>query len=75
MKEENVPAFIQRFEEVVQKTIEDRMLVREIEIDAELNLQDITPQFYRILNQFAPFGPGNMSPIFKVSGVRDNGRH
>ena len=74
MKEENVPAFMERFEEVVQNTIEDRMLVREIEIDAELNLQDITPPFYRILNQFAPFGPGNMSPIFKVSGVRDNGR-
>jgi single-stranded-DNA-specific exonuclease len=32
MKEENVPAFIQRFEEVVQKTIEDRMLVRELKL-------------------------------------------
>jgi len=74
MKEENVPAFIMRFEEIVQATIEDRMLIREIEIDAELNLNDITPSFYRILNQFAPFGPGNMAPIFRVSGVRDNGR-
>jgi single-stranded-DNA-specific exonuclease len=74
MKEENVEEFSRRFEEVVQATIEDRMLTREIEIDAELNLKDITPSFFRILKQFAPFGPGNMAPIFRTSGVRDNGR-
>ncbi|MFM7015327.1 MAG: single-stranded-DNA-specific exonuclease RecJ [Bacteroidota bacterium] len=74
MKEENVEAFIQRFEEVVSSTIEDRMLVREVEIDAELNLNDISQKFFNILKQFAPFGPGNMSPIFKSSNVRDNGR-
>jgi single-stranded-DNA-specific exonuclease len=39
-----------------------------------LNLKDITPSFYRILKQFAPFGPGNMAPIFRTTGVRDNGR-
>jgi single-stranded-DNA-specific exonuclease len=74
MMEENVEAFRERFEKVVQETIEDRMLTREIEIDAELSLKDITPSFYRILKQFAPFGPGNMAPIFVTTGVRDNGR-
>jgi single-stranded-DNA-specific exonuclease len=74
MKEENVQEFIERFEEVVSSTIEDRMLVREVEIDAELNLNDINQKFFNILKQFAPFGPGNMSPIFKSSKVRDNGR-
>ncbi len=74
MKEENVPAFITRFEEIVKGTIQDRMLIREIEIDSELNLKEITPAFFRILKQFAPFGPGNLSPIFLTNGVRDNGR-
>ncbi len=74
MKEENVVEFTRRFEKIVSETIEDRMLTREIEVDAELNLKDITPSFYRILKQFAPFGPGNMAPIFRTSGVRDNGR-
>ncbi|MBL7923416.1 MAG: single-stranded-DNA-specific exonuclease RecJ [Bacteroidia bacterium] len=74
MKEENVEAFTKRFEEIVSSTIEERMLTREIEVDAELNLKDITPSFYRILKQFAPFGPGNMAPIFRTNGVRDNGR-
>ena len=50
------------------------MLTREIEIDSELSLRDITPAFYKILKQFAPFGPGNMSPVFQAKGVRDNGR-
>ena len=74
MKEENVQAFIERFEEVVVATIEDRMLIREVEIDAELTLMDITPKFFNVLKQFAPFGPGNMSPNFKSTSVRDNGR-
>jgi single-stranded-DNA-specific exonuclease len=73
MKEENVDAFKERFEKIVSETIDDKMLTREIEIDAELNLNDITPAFFRILKQFAPFGPGNMSPIFRSSEVRDNG--
>jgi single-stranded-DNA-specific exonuclease len=74
MKEENVAAFASRFEEIVRSTIEDRMLTREIEVDAELHLNDISPSFYRILKQFAPFGPGNMAPIFRTNGVRDNGK-
>jgi single-stranded-DNA-specific exonuclease len=74
MQEEKVQEFIHTFEEFVASTIEERMLTREIEIDAELSLRDITPAFYKILKQFAPFGPGNMSPVFKASAVRDNGR-
>jgi single-stranded-DNA-specific exonuclease len=74
MREENVEAFREKFELIVSSTIEEKMLTREIEIDAELSLTDITGSFYNILKQFAPFGPGNLSPIFRSSGVRDNGR-
>lgn len=74
MKEENVDAFSKRFEEIVSLSIEDRMLVREIEIDSEISLKEITPKFYDILRQFAPFGPGNMAPIFLTRGVRDSGK-
>lgn len=74
MREENVEAFREKFEAIVSSTIEDRMLIREIEIDAELGLTDITGNFYNILKQFAPFGPGNLSPVFRSSGVKDNGK-
>jgi single-stranded-DNA-specific exonuclease len=74
MKEENIEAFKQRFEEIVSSTITEQMLTREVEVDCVLNLADITPKFFKILKQFAPFGPGNMSPLFRSDGVRDNGR-
>jgi single-stranded-DNA-specific exonuclease len=73
LKTENVLAFSQKFEEVVSSTITEAMLTPQVEIDAELNLSDITPVFYKILKQFAPFGPGNMAPIFKTSQVNDKG--
>lgn len=73
LKLENLAAFQQKFEEVVSATIQDHMLVPEIEIDEEIRLSDITPKFFRILNQFSPFGPGNMAPVFMTKGLVDKG--
>jgi single-stranded-DNA-specific exonuclease len=70
MKAENVPAFQQRFEEVVTASISDELLVPEISIDSPLNLAQIDAKFFRILSQFEPFGPKNMSPVFMASGVK-----
>jgi single-stranded-DNA-specific exonuclease len=61
---ENIPAFQKKFEEVVAKSIDPEMLIPEIEIDAELELAAIEPKFYKVLKQFAPFGPVNMKPTF-----------
>ncbi|MEP7263623.1 MAG: single-stranded-DNA-specific exonuclease RecJ [Bacteroidota bacterium] len=74
MKEENIEAFKERFESIVAGSITEEMLTREVEVDCILNLTDITPGFFKILKQFAPFGPGNMSPLFQSDAVRDNGR-
>ncbi|GAB3922633.1 single-stranded-DNA-specific exonuclease RecJ [Mucilaginibacter myungsuensis] len=73
MKPENVTAFADRFEEVVSATIPPELLIPEILIDAELELKQIDPKFFRILQQFAPFGPENMSPIFLSRGVQVKG--
>jgi single-stranded-DNA-specific exonuclease len=70
MKAENVPAFQQRFEEVVTASISDELLVPEISIDSPLSLAQIDAKFFRILSQFEPFGPKNMSPVFMASGVQ-----
>lgn len=69
MKTENVPAFIQRFEEVVCATITEDLLTQELLIEDEILLADIDAKFFRILQQFAPFGPQNMSPIFMSRNV------
>jgi single-stranded-DNA-specific exonuclease len=73
MKLENVSIFQQRFEEVVTASIEEHMLVPEVEIDAEIELNQIDDKFCRILKQFAPFGPGNMAPVFMTKGLADKG--
>jgi len=38
-----------------------------------MELSEINPKMFRILKQFAPFGPLNMHPVFMASGLRDNG--
>ncbi|MBK6610214.1 MAG: single-stranded-DNA-specific exonuclease RecJ [Sphingobacteriales bacterium] len=73
LKRENLPLFIEKFEQVVNDTIEDDMLIPEIEIDAELDLRHISPKFYNILRQFAPFGPENMKPVFISRGLINTG--
>jgi single-stranded-DNA-specific exonuclease len=73
LRAENLEAFKERFEAVVAATISERHLTPEIEISAELHPKDITPKFFSILQQFAPFGPYNMKPVFVTYGVTDNG--
>ena len=73
MKIENVSAFQQRFEEYVCENITDDMLVPQIKVDASIKLSDITPKFFRVLKQFEPFGPKNMTPVFISENVVDYG--
>ena len=73
LKEENYEAFKLAFESIVSSTIENHMLTPEVTIDTQITLDQITPKFYRILSQFAPFGPGNMTPVFMTSSLKDTG--
>ena len=73
LKTENIQAFKEKFEKVVSETIKDELLTPEIEIDSEIRLNNINFNFYKILKQFAPFGPMNMAPVFKTTSVLDKG--
>jgi single-stranded-DNA-specific exonuclease len=73
LKEENYSIFKEAFEKQVQETIHPDMLIPEIEIDAEIDFADITPKLTRILKQFEPFGPQNMTPVFLTKNVKDTG--
>jgi single-stranded-DNA-specific exonuclease len=70
---ENYENFKNKFEEVVKSTIDIELLTPEIAIDAVIDLSEITPKFFRIIQQMAPFGPMNMKPTFSSTCVRDNG--
>lgn len=70
---EAVPAFRERFEAAVRAGISEEQRIPEVKISAVLDLKDITPGFWKILKQFAPFGPGNRSPVFVSKNVVDTG--
>jgi single-stranded-DNA-specific exonuclease len=70
---ENIPAFRERFEQVVSRTIKEEQLIPQIEIDAPIRLKQITPNFLKIVKQMEPFGPGNMAPVFMSECVYDTG--
>jgi single-stranded-DNA-specific exonuclease len=73
MKLENVEIFINRFEEMADSMLTADMLIPQVDVDGEINFSDITPKFHRILKQFQPFGPGNMSPVFLTKRAYGNG--
>lgn len=74
LKKENVPAFIDKFEEYVSRTISDDQLTPRVDVDIEIEFDEITDKFYNILKQFQPFGPQNMSPVFVTRNVSDTGK-
>ncbi len=71
LKAENVPAFREMFEAKALASTTPEMMVPTLEIDAELSLSDINPKFFRVLKQFEPFGPENMTPVFCSLGTTD----
>lgn len=73
LRREKLEAFSERFEAVVEKNITDEQMVPTVVIDEELALDEITDNFFNILKQMTPFGPGNLAPVFMSRGVRDTG--
>ena len=65
--------FQQRFEEIASAQLTEEQLIPEIVIDAIVALHDLTPSFFRILQQMEPFGPENMRPVFCLQNVKDAG--
>jgi len=73
LKEENYEAFKQAFEDEVSKTIDKSLLTPEIKVDMQIDLPQVNDKLWRIIKQFAPFGPGNMTPIFMTNNLKDTG--
>ena len=73
LKEENYQNFKNAFEKVVESTIHPDLLIPEISVDLEIKFSAINEKFMRILKQFEPFGPENMTPVFMSENVVDSG--
>jgi len=53
--------------------LQSKLVRYRITIDEKIQLLDITPKFFRILKQFAPFGPSNKQPVFLSENLKDTG--
>lgn len=67
---DKIEEFRKRFSDVLRLSLNQDTVLPEILIDSKLNFNDITPKFVRILGQFAPFGPGNLRPVFLSEKVK-----
>ncbi len=65
-----IDQFRECFNKVLKESMKETEIVPELKVDAKISLCEITPKFVRILEQFAPFGPGNMRPVFMAEDVK-----
>lgn len=70
---ENLSAFKEKFEAIAANSLTEEQMIPELEIHAELALEDLTPSFYNILEQMEPFGPENPKPVFCIRNVNNTG--
>ena len=70
IKPENLDAFAKRFEKIVNDSISDDLLIPTVEVDLNLPLNEVQAGFFKVLNQFEPFGVGNDQPIFRCDQVK-----
>ena len=66
---ENLDIFRARFNAILRQNMKQEDIQPEIHIDAKISLSEISPKFIRVLDQFAPFGPGNLRPVFLSENV------
>jgi single-stranded-DNA-specific exonuclease len=70
---ENLSLFIDRFDEIASRSLTRDMLQPVINYDLRVDSEEITPSLVKLLKQFEPFGPGNMTPIFYSENLKDSG--
>lgn len=74
IKFDKLSKFKEKFNAVVHASVSADDLLPEILIDSPLDFSEITPKFLRVLDLFAPFGPGNMRPVFISENINVSGK-
>lgn len=74
VREDMLPEFAKRFNEVARERLSAEDLVREIRVDLELGLASASRDFEALIRHFEPFGVGNGSPVFLTRGVSLKGK-
>jgi len=70
---DRMDAFAERFNAVARERLVADDLVPQLRVDAEISLEDVTPDLDALLRHFEPFGVGNPAPVLVARGVRVEG--
>lgn len=68
--EQKIPEFVECFKEAAGKQLNPEDLIPCIRIDGEIELQEFTPRFIRLLKLLGPFGPMNLRPVFMSRNLK-----
>lgn len=71
---DKIDNFRSKFNQIVKETIGEDEFLPEVHIDTILKFSDLTPKFFKVIDQFAPFGPGNMRPVFLAENLSVEGK-
>jgi single-stranded-DNA-specific exonuclease len=69
IKEENLPSFVEAFDEVARDILSADALVPLLEIDAQLTFSEIGSSLMSEIEVLKPFGVGNPEPLFLSQGI------
>ena len=70
---ENLDKFRDAFEAVGERLLTEEDLTQKVYYDTALDLELIDDKFLNIIQKMAPFGPGNMTPVFYSDNLKDDG--
>ncbi|WP_308007565.1 single-stranded-DNA-specific exonuclease RecJ [uncultured Prevotella sp.] len=73
LRRDDVKEFRDRFQAYVEEHILPEHTEAALNIDAVIDLKDITKKMHSELKKFGPFGPGNTKPMFATMNVYDFG--
>ncbi|SUZ88055.1 uncharacterized protein METZ01_LOCUS40909, partial [marine metagenome] len=66
----DIPQFKSRLEAYSAQSLRTQDLVRKLEIDAVITLDELNEGMVRWINDLEPYGPGNPRPVFASMGVK-----
>lgn len=69
LKAENVERFREEFEKVASEKLSDEDMIPEMEIDASLELNELTEGLVSELDNLAPYGEANREPVLCSTGL------
>lgn len=70
IKDGMLTEFQRRMNEIAYLDLSESSFDPELLIDTEIQLGDVDMKFWKLLNQFEPFGPSNLRPIFVSKDVQ-----